>query len=118
MYGFSACFRRLSSASPRAWIAFTRVDEVGAVGRLEIGEFLAPVDSVADAVFLAQIESLGRAECDQSVRETPQGYEVITQTSYSCGGARHESLVEVLRDGATRVIERAVLDAGREEVCP
>lgn len=104
--------------APRAWIAYTRGDEVGAVGRSEIAGFLVPVDSVADAVFLAQIESLGTSECEQSVRETLLGYEVITQTSYSCGGGRDESLVEVLRDGSTRIVERAVLDAGREEICP
>lgn len=104
--------------APRTWIAYTRGDDVGAVGRSEIREFLAPVDSLADAVFLAEIESLGAAECEQSVRQIPGGYEVITQTSYSCGGGRHESLVEVMRDGATRVIERAVLDTGREEICP
>lgn len=104
--------------SPQVWIAYTRGDEVGVVGRFEIAEFLAPVDSVADAVFLAQIETLGFAECDESVRRTSLGFEVITQTSYTCGGGRDESRVEVLTDGGTRIVERAVLDAGREEICP
>lgn len=104
--------------SPRAWIAYTRGDEVGVVGRFELAEFLAPIDSVAEAVFLAQIETLGAAGCDESVRVTPLGYEVITLTSYTCGGGRAESRVEVLMDGSTRIVERAVLDAGREELCP
>lgn len=105
--------------SPQAWIAYTRGDEVGVVGRLEIAEFLAPVDSVADAVFLAQIASLGTVQCgEDAVRALDDGYEVITQTSYVCGGGRDESRVEVLRDGATQIVERSVLDPGREEICP
>lgn len=105
--------------SPQAWIVYTRGDEVGVVGRAEIAGFLAPVDTVADALFLAQIATLGTAQCgEDSVRRTPLGYEVITQTSYSCGGGREESRVEVLTDGSTRVVERAVLDPGRDEICP
>lgn len=104
--------------APEVWLAYTRGDEVGGVGRDEIAAFLAPVDTVADAVFLAQIATLGTGECGANVRAIPGGFEVITQTSYVCGGGRDESRVEVLADGSTQIRERVVLDPGREEICP
>lgn len=105
--------------SPTAFLVFTRADEVGVVGENDIGAFLSPVTSAANAVFLAQVETQGSVGCDTpSLREVAGGFEVIATTTFPCGGAVIETLVFVGEDGATTVLETAEVNRGRNEVCP
>ena len=105
--------------APTTYFLYTRGDEVGAVGTSALGAFLAPIENAADAAYLAQVATLGAADCSApSVRAVAGGFEVVTRTVYPCGGAVHESLVHVDESGAVTVLEQVVVEEGRDELCP
>ncbi|MEM9075241.1 MAG: hypothetical protein AAGE52_42485 [Myxococcota bacterium] len=102
-----------------AYLVFTRGDEVGVIGTGAVNAFLAPVASAANAAFLAQVQTRGFVACDiPAAQEVPGGFEVITTTTFPCGGAVEDSRVFVGADGETTVLETAVVNRGREEICP
>jgi hypothetical protein len=104
--------------APLSDLAFTRGDEVGAVGRSGLPALLAPI-GVADAAFLAQAATQGNVACAEPlVRDVPGGYEVIVRKTFTCGGGVQELLVFVDADGATTLVETVTVSEGSEEICP
>lgn len=101
---------------PTGFLVFTRGDDVGVVGESGLGAFLAPV-AAPDAAFLAQVETLGRVDCEApALREVPGGFEVLTTTRF-CNGAITESRIFVGEDGETMVLETKVVAEGSDEPC-
>ena len=105
-------------ACARHSLVYTRGDDVGTVGAAGLVAFLAPIESVFEAVVLAQIATRGSAGCEEpAARAVEGGHEVVTRMT-SCGGAIGEYLVEVDGGGATTVVETVLLRAPDIEVCP
>jgi hypothetical protein len=76
-----------------------------------LGSFLAPIENPSDAAFIAEIATEGVANCTHSVRMVDGGFEVITETTYPCGGEQDESRVFVATDGTVTIREHVVLSA-------
>ncbi len=90
--------------APRAFFVYTRADEVGAIGTKELAAFLAPIENASDAVFIAEVTTLGAVDCVKpSVRAVTGGFEVITTTTSPCGGGVTESLTFVGADGSAMI---------------
>lgn len=105
--------------APTEYLIYTRGDEVGTIGRGELGPFLAPADSVHDAAFLAQVASAGSVDCSAAAgRAVEGGIEIITTTQYPCGGAIEENRVLIAEDGSATVLETALIQRGVETICP
>jgi hypothetical protein len=105
--------------APLSYFAYTRGDETGVVGRSGLVAFLAPIDEVSDAAYLAQIATLGGVDCTvPAARAVPGGHEVVTRRTQTCGGAVDDFRVFVGEDGATMILEQVSVSRGEEIVCP
>jgi len=105
--------------APRVFFVFTRGDEVGAIGVKELPGFLAPVENPSDAVYLAEVATLGTIDCAKpSVRAVTGGFEVITTTTYPCGGEVTESRTFVAADGTATIRQEVQTHAASGGECP
>ncbi len=72
------------------YLAYTRGDSVDTVTSLDaLSTFLAPIENAKDAAFLASQRG-HRFNCaEPQARATALGFELITETGYTCGAGTH-----------------------------
>lgn len=95
------------------YLVYTRKDEVGSVASAgEVAKFLAPIETLDEAVFVLDWPSATGSCLEVSYRDTANGYDVAYSTSYTdCSGGsgvnthRHDILSHVARDGKVTVLE-------------
>jgi hypothetical protein len=94
------------------YLAYTRGDEVSSITTPEaVKTFVAPIDTVKDAALV--LTAIGhRIVCDgrPNGRKTASGFEIITQSGYTCGGPGiSENIVSVSTSGATAVLHSVII---------
>ncbi len=95
---------------------YTRGDEVGALAtRAELVAFLAPIETVAEAISMLNAPYLGGCA---SVRSDPEGFAFFT--TYCTGSSDYpvETIRLLLRDGSTRELERSQPKDAAPGACP
>lgn len=104
---------------PGEYLVFTRGDEVSAVGASGLAAFLAPVDTPAEAAFLAQVATQGSVDCTiPSAVEVEGGYEIYLVRTQPCGGQVVELRVFVSETAETSVVEQVTVNEGEDILCP
>ncbi len=104
---------------PGEYLVFTRGDEVSAVGASGLAAFLAPVDTPAEAAFLAQVATQGSVDCTiPSAAEVDGGYEIYLVRTQPCGGQVVELRVFVSETAETSVVEQVTVNEGEDIICP
>jgi len=98
-------------------LAFTRGDEVGAIGTAELLRmFLGAVDAPGDAGLLATYGSSHRLNCDapEQIGAVEDGYVVYTRTGGGCGpGDDIEAhVVHVSESGVVQVVQTELIERG------
>jgi len=109
-------------STPELAVATTG-DQVRAITTIdELGEALAPIDSVNEAAALVALRGYepyceGSSTTAQAARKAGESFELSVSTSGSCGGAVKQAVIRVDPDGRVTTLTEKVLSPGGPNAC-